>query len=276
MSRRSDRSGVMIWVVLLVALAFALLPIFWGVSTAFKDATVAESFPPTWWPNPPTLANFERIFAGSSFGRYMFNSALVCLVTIAATLAIAIPAGYAAARWEFRGKDQLLFFILSVGMIPGICILVPLYLLVSYVGIYDTYFGLILVYTAWQAPTAVWIMRGFFEALPRELEESAYIDGCSRTKAIRLIILPLSQPGMAAVAILVFIYVWNEFLIAYVLTISDNRRTIQSGLYLYVTQSGIEWASLMAAAVTALVPPMLAFSVLQSRFIQGLTRGAVK
>lgn len=276
MNHVAKARSTLILLVLLGALIFAVLPILWGISTAFKDASIAESFPPTWLPDPPTLANFHRIFTGSNFGRYMFNSALVCLITIATTLVIAIPAGYAAARWEFRGKNPLLYFILSMGMVPGICILVPLYLLVSYIGIYDTYLGLVVVYTAWQAPTAVWIMRGFFEALPRELEEAAYIDGCTRLKALRLIVLPLAQPGMAAVAILTFIYVWNEFLIAYALTISDNRRTIQSGLYLYVTQSGIEWASLMAAAVTALVPPMLAFSVLQSRFIQGLTRGAVK
>jgi ABC-type glycerol-3-phosphate transport system permease component len=206
----------------------------------------------------------------------MFNSALICALTIVATLVFSIPAGYAAARWQFAAKNPVLFFILTMGMIPGICIMVPLYLLVSYLGIYDTYFGLIMVYTAWQIPTAIWIMRGFFETLPRELEEAAYIDGCGRFEAIRRIILPLSQPGMAAVAIIVFIYAWNEFLLAYALTISDNRRTIQSGLYLYVTIGGIEWANVMAAAVVALLPPMVAFALLQSRFIQGLTRGAVK
>ncbi|MGH7043862.1 MAG: carbohydrate ABC transporter permease [Acetobacteraceae bacterium] len=273
---RTHRTGPEVWVVLLLAMAFALLPILWGISTALKDNAVAEAFPPTWWPDQPTLANFARVFTGSNVGRYMLNSAIVSLCSILLTLVVSVHAGYAAARWRFVGKRGLMFFILSMGMIPGICILIPVYLLVSELGIYNTYIGLVLVYAAWQIPTAVWIMRGFLEAIPREIEEAAYVDGCTRASAFYRIILPLTQPGMAAVGILVFIYVWNDFLIAYALTISDNMRLIQSGLYLYVTQSGIEWASLMAAAMTALLPPILAFILLQSRFIQGLTRGAVK
>lgn len=272
----STSDQVVIALVLFLAMLFALAPILWGISTAFKDSAVAESFPPSWWPDEPTLDNFRRVFFGSNFGRYMLNSVIVSIATIAATLVVSAHAGYAAARWKFRGKNQVLFFILSMGVIPGICVLVPLYLLVSALGLYDTYFGLILVYTAWQTPTAVWVMRGFFESIPFELEEASYIDGCGRAEAFYRIVLPLAQPGMAAVAILVFVSVWNEFLIAYALTISDDRRLIQSGLYLYVTQSGIEWASLMAAAVTALLPPIVAFAMLQSRFIQGLTNGAVK
>lgn len=274
--RRSPRAGPEVWTVLLLAMGFALLPILWGISTAFKDNSVAEAYPPTWWPDSPTLVNFVRVFTGSNVGRYMLNSTFVSLCSILLTLVVSVHAGYAAARWRFIGKHGLLFFILSMGMIPGICILVPVYLLASHLGIYDSYIGLVLVYAAWQIPTAVWVMRGFLEALPRELEEAAYVDGCTRATAFYRIILPLTQPGMAAVGILVFIYVWNDFLVAYALTISDNMRLIQSGLYLYVTQSGIEWASLMAAAVTALLPPALAFILLQSRFIQGLTRGAVK
>jgi multiple sugar transport system permease protein len=274
--KRSRRPDALVWAILVVAVGFALVPILWALSTAFKDNSVAVSYPPIWWPDPPTLANFTRIFTGSNFGRYMLNSAVVSGCAILVTLAVSVHAGYAAARWRFRGKQSLMFFILSMGMIPGICILVPIYLLVSRLGLYDTYVGLVLIYAAWQIPTAVWVMRGFLEALPRELEEAAYVDGCTRTTAFYRIVLPLTQPGIAAVAILVFIYVWNDFLIAYALTISDNMRLIQSGLYLYVTQSGIEWASLMAAAIAALVPPVLAFILLQSRFIQGLTRGAVK
>jgi ABC-type glycerol-3-phosphate transport system permease component len=274
--RRSRQAGIVVWAILLAGVAFALIPILWGLSTAFKDNAVAEAYPPTWWPDAPTLANFRRIFTGSNFPRYMLNSAIVSVSAILLTLAISVHAGYAAARFRFRCKQPLLFFILSMGMIPGICILVPIYLLVSRLGLYDSFVGLVLVYAAWQIPTAVWVMRGFLQALPRELEEAAYVDGCTRVGAFYRIVLPLTQPGTAAVAILVFIYVWNDFLIAFALTISDDMRLIQSGLYLYVTQSGIEWASLMAAAIAALAPPVVAFILLQSRFIQGLTRGAVQ
>jgi ABC-type glycerol-3-phosphate transport system permease component len=260
----------------LLAVGFALLPLAWGISTAFKESGAAEAFPPRWLPQPPTLDNFHQVLTGSNMGRYLVNSATVALVTIFATLAVAVHAGYAAARFRFAGKTQLLFLILATAMIPGVCILVPVYLLVTHAQLHNTYAALVVVYTAWQVPTAVWIMRGFFEAIPGDLEEAALIDGCSRLGAFYRVILPLTQPGVAAVAILVFVYVWNDFLIAYVLTVSDDMRLIQSGLYLYVTAFGVEWSKLMAASVLALAPPSITFVLLQSRFIQGLTKGAIK
>ncbi len=265
-----------IWFVLSLVMVFALLPILWGISTALKESGTAESFPPRWVPRPMTLQNFRQVLFGSNLTRYLWNSTVVAAATILATLGVAVHAGYAAARFAFAGKNHLLFLILATAMIPGICILVPVYLLVTLVNLHNTYVALIIVYTAWQVPTAVWIMRGFFETIQPDLEEAALIDGCSRLGAFYRIILPLSQPGMAAVGILVFVYVWNDFLIAYVLTISDEMRLIQSGLYLYVTAFGVEWSKLMAAAILALLPPTVTFVLLQSRFIQGLTKGAIK
>ena len=261
---------------LALALGFAVIPLVWGISTALKESGAAESFPPRWLPWPPTTENFRQVLTGSNLARYLLNSTVVALLTIGATLAVAVHAGYAAARFRFVGKQQILFLILATAMIPGICILVPVYLLVTQARLHNTYLALVVVYTAWQAPTAVWIMRGFFEAIDRDLEEAALIDGCSRLSAFYRIILPLTQPGLAAVGILVFVYVWNDFLIAYVLTVSDDMRLIQSGLYLYVTAFGVEWSKLMAASVLALLPPTLTFVALQSRFIQGLTKGAIK
>jgi ABC-type glycerol-3-phosphate transport system permease component len=272
--RRLTRA--IMWVVLVGAMAFAFLPILWGLSTALKESGAAEGFPPQWVPRPATLENFRQVLIGSNLTRYLWNSTIVAVLTIVATLAVAVHAGYAAARFTFAGKNQLLFVILATAMIPGICILVPVYLLVTGARLHNTYLALVLVYTAWQVPTAVWIMRGFFETIPPDLEEAALIDGCSRLGAFYRIILPLTQPGMAAVGILVFVYVWNDFLIAYVLTISDEMRLIQSGLYLYVTAFGVEWSKLMAASVLALLPPAATFVLFQSRFIQGLTKGAIK
>ncbi len=272
---RGATAGIM-WAMLAGAMVFAVLPIAWGLSTALKESGAAEAFPPRWIPWPPTLDNFRQVLVGSSLGRYLANSTVVAGLTILATLAVAVHGGYAAARFRFPGKHQILFLILATAMIPGICILVPVYLLATYAGLHNTYIALVLVYAAWQVPTAIWIMRGFFETIPPELEEAALIDGCSRLMAFYRIILPLTQPGMAAVGILVFVYVWNDFLIAYVLTISDEMRLIQSGLYLYVTAFGVEWSKLMAAAILALIPPAATFVALQSKFIQGLTKGALK
>jgi len=276
MNRPTGLDRILTWTVIAFALVFAVVPILWGVSTAFKVSSAAETFPPQWWPDPITFENFRTVLFGSNMGRYLVNSAAVGIVTIITTLVVAVHGGYAAARFRFRGRKHILFMILSTSMIPGVCILVPIYLLVSFAGLHNTYVSLVVIYTAWQVPTSIWIMRGFFETIPTELEESALIDGCSRLRAFYKIIMPLTQPGMAAVGILVFVFVWNDFLIAFVLTITDDMRLVQSGLYLYVTAFGIEWSNLMAATVVALVPPVTVFLLLQSRFIQGLTKGAIK
>jgi ABC-type glycerol-3-phosphate transport system permease component len=275
-TKRSLGEGIAIGGFLFLSIAFALLPLLWGLSTALKPSAVAESYPPTWWPSPLTFGNFVDVLVGSNLARYLMNSAVTATASIALTLFVAVHAGYAAARFEFAGRKQLLFLILCTSMIPGIAILVPVYLLVTSLGLHNTFVAMVMVYAAWQAPTATWIMRGFFQTIPKELEESAYMDGCSRIMTFYRIVLPLTQPGLAAVGILTFVYVWNDFLIAYALTITDDMRLVQSGLYLYVTAFGIEWSKLMAAAVLAVIPPMLTFILLQSRFIQGLTKGAIK
>lgn len=275
LSRRRLQSAL-VWGVLAASMLFAVLPLLWGLSTALKPNAVAESIPPVWWPSPLTLSNFSNVLFASQFVRYVANSFIVATGTIVLSIAIAVHAGYAAARFTFAGKNQLLLLILSTAMVPGIAILVPIYLLATSLGLHNTYMAMILVYTAWQAPTATWIMRGFFQSIPRELEESAFVDGCSRVRAFYRIVLPLTQPGMAAVAILIFVYVWNDFLIAYALTITDDMRLVQPGLYFYVTAFGVEWSKLMAAAILGLVPPLVTFVLLQGRFIQGLTKGAIK
>ncbi|MCI0528762.1 MAG: carbohydrate ABC transporter permease, partial [Nitrospira sp.] len=144
------------------------------------------------------------------------------------------------------------------------------------VGLLDTYWALILVYTAWQIPTVLWLMRGFFEAIPRELEEAALIDGCSRFQAFYRIIWPLTRPGLAAAAVIVFVNIWNEFIIALTLTTSDDKRLIPVGLYYYIGAYGIEWGKLMAAVCIALLPIIVLFVFLQRSFIKGLSSGSIK
>ena len=254
----------------------AVLPILWGVSTALKAKEAAVSYPPEWIPRPPTLTNFASVLQETSMPHHLANSLFVGACVVLVTLAIASHAGYAIARFTFPGRHTLAFGILSTAMIPGISILVPLYYLAARAKLYDSYGILIAVYSAWQVPTIMWLMKGFFEAVPRELEDSALIDGCTRWSAFYRVILPLSRPGLAAAALLTFIFVWNDFLIAFTLTISDARRMVAVGLYQYITQIGIEWAHLMAATVLALVPVLALFLLLQRQFISGLTAGAMK
>lgn len=267
---------VVIYGLLLCVAAIAVLPILWGLSTALKTKGEVVTYPPRWVPRPPTLRNFAVVLRETSMPRYFANSLLVGLCTVAATLAIAAHAGYALARFRFPGKQALAFGILATAMIPGISILVPLYALSSKVKLYDGYAILVTVSSAWQVPTVMWLLKGFFEAVPRELDDSALIDGCSRWSAFYRVILPLAQPGLAAAALLTFIFVWNDFLIAFTLTVSNSRRVVAVGLYQYISQYGIEWGELMAAVMLALLPVMGLFLALQKRFISGLTAGAMK
>jgi ABC-type glycerol-3-phosphate transport system permease component len=261
--------------VLGLASLVVLGPVLWALSTSLKPSAEVLSFPPTLVPKSPTLDNYAGVFA-SGFMRYFFNSLLVTLGTVALCLLVAAHAAYASARFSFRGKDSLLFAILGSGMIPGIAILIPLYLLAVALGIADTFLALILIYAAWQTPLAMWTLRGFFERVPSEIEEAALVDGCSRLRAFYQIVLPLAGPGLAASGIYIFIETWNEFLIAVSLISSDEKRLLTVGLYQYVTSFGIEWGLLTAASIVSVLPVLILFLGMQRLFVSGLTGGAVK
>jgi len=261
---------------LIAACLIAVAPIFWGLVTSLKENSKILSYPPQWIPNPMTLENYNLVLFASSFPRFFFNSAVVAILTILMTLAIAAHAAYAAARLKYRGKNVLLFLVLATSMIPGISVLAPLYLIAVTVGLHNTYLVLVLVYCAWQVPIVIWLLRGFIETVPTELEEAAMIDGCSRLQAFYRVVLPILQPGLAASAIIVFVSVWNDFLIGSALTISENMRLIQVGLYRYISDIGVEWGRFLAYGMLALLPIMVVFLILQKRFISGLTAGAVK
>jgi multiple sugar transport system permease protein len=260
----------------ILACLFALIPILWGVTTALKPPTDVLAMPPKWLPIPPTLENFKQVITGSNLLTYFKNSIFVGGSSVLLTMFLSIHAAYAAARFSFPGKNIILFTMLSIGMIPLISVVSPLYLVAAEIGLHDTFLGVIIVYTAWRLAPVVLLLKGFIESIPSELEEAAMIDGCSRLTAFYRATLPLMHGGLASAALLSFIFVWNDFLIAYTLTISDSKRLIQSGLYLYITAFGVEWGQLMAAVVVALAPVLILFLLLQTRFIEGLTAGATK
>lgn len=268
--------GIALYGVLTLASVFALAPIYWAVTASLKPESKIVSYPPQWWPDPMTLEHHVNVLTQSALPRNYLNSVLLAAGTIALVLALGAHAGYAAARHDFRGKNALLFVLLATVMIPGIVTLIPVYLMAVQLGLHDTKLILVLVFAAWQTPTVVWLMRSFFENIPRELDEAALIDGCSRLGAFYRIVLPLAQPGLAAAAILVFVWVWNEFIIALNLTASDATRPLTVGLFFFVGESGIQWGKMAAAASLALLPVVILFAVLQRRFIQGLTAGATK
>lgn len=260
----------------LLVVAVAAAPILWGLSTALKPEQQILTFPPRWLPAPPSLAAFRSVWSESPLPVYFRNSVITTFGALALSLAVAVHAAYAFSRFRFRGRSVLLVALLATGMMPGVAILVPLYHLAVITRLYNTYVALILVYAAWNVPILVWLLRGFFDTVPRELEEAAMVDGCSRLRAFYRIVLPMARPGMLSAAVLVIMYVWNDFLIAFTLTIDDPRRTLSVGLYTYVSNYGIDYGHLMAATIIALVPVMCVFFLLQRHLISGFMSGALK
>jgi ABC-type glycerol-3-phosphate transport system permease component len=262
--------------ILVIAVLFVLAPIAWGVSTSMKSASDIFSVTPQWIPPTVNFDNYLKVFSNSMFLRYIVNSVIVVVCALLFSTILAAHAAYAVSRFRFRGRDLLLFLVWATVMLPGVAIIVPLYLVAVDLGIYDTLFVVVLAYSAWLIPTLIWLLQGFVDAVPYELEEAAMIDGCSRLKAFYLIVLPLLRPGLAAAAVLVFVTIWNDFLLSFSLTLKDEHRLLQTGIYMFINESGIEWGPLTAAVIGSTVPVAIVFALLQRTFIRGLTGGAVK
>lgn len=252
-----------------------LVPTLWALSTSLKTEGAVLAFPPQLVPNPITFEHYARVLQ-SNMPRYYLNSLLVAMATIVVVLAIAAHGAYATARFNFRGKNAYMLLILGTMMIPGVANIVPIYIVANFLQLLDSYAILILVYSVWMVPLIIWLLKGFFESVPSSLEQAAMIDGYSRWYAFYRIVMPLSKPGLAAAAIMVFVYVWNEFIMALTLTSSDEMRTVTVGLHYYVTIFGIQWGELTAAVVLSLVPVTLFFLFLQQYFISGMIAGAFK
>jgi multiple sugar transport system permease protein len=266
--------NLVVYGILAVACFVSLFPIIWGFTTSLKTERAVSAFPPQWIPDPATLENYREVAA--SIGRYMLNSGFVALATIFLTLIVAAHGAYAAARDDFPFKRFLLFLILATMMIPGVAILIPLYMVASKLGLFNTFSVIIIIYSTWMIPMALWLLRSFFETIPQDLEDAAIMDGCSPVGAFYRISVPLVIPGFTAVAIVVFIFVWNEFILALSMTSSEEKRLVTVGIYYYITAYGIEWGKLMAAVSLALVPIIGGFLLLQKGFIQGMTAGATR
>jgi multiple sugar transport system permease protein len=259
------------------AVIFALAPIVWAILTSLKGPKEIALYPPTFLPQTLTLENYRfAVFYNVTFLRYLFNTAMIVVAATVICLVFSAHAAHAVARYKFRGSALLMFAMFSTIMIPGVAVVIPLYLLSVKTGIYDTILVLILVYSAWLTPTLIWLLRGFVNTIPIELEEAGRIDGYSRLAVFYRITLPLMRSGLLAGAVLIFANIWNEFLLGYSLVQSETARVVQVGIYANLTEVGVQWGRLTAAAITATVPVLIIYAFLQKAFVQGLSGGAVK
>lgn len=251
-----------------------LFPIFWIISLSFKTRTqIFNSDPLGLW--KPTLENYVIVLSSVDFGRALISSIVSSTGAIALSLFAGVPAAYALARFRLRGGEQLFFSLLIMRMVPPIAVLVPMFAVLNQVGLTQTYAGLILAYSTFSLPLVVWIMRGFFEELPRELDESAWMDGASRATAFYLVALPLVRPGLAAAAILSLIMTWNDFLFAAILT-SSATRTLPVLIAGYSGDTGIDWGPMTASAVLVVLPAILFSFLVQRHLVTGLSSGAIR
>ncbi len=242
--------------------------------TSIKTELDALSFPPKWI-FEPTQENYTTIFQFSPFTSYLLNSLIVASLNTGVVLVLGSLAAYSLARFKFKGADNLAFWILSIRMMPPVAAIIPIYIIMRNIRLLDTPWSLVITYLTFNLPFAVWMMRSFFQEIPREIEESALVDGCSVFRAFRSIALPLAAPGLAATGILTFIFSWNEFLFALILT-GSKAVTLPVGITGYMKETGVNWGYMTAGGALALIPVLVFTVLVQKHLVKGLTMGALK
>jgi multiple sugar transport system permease protein len=275
--RRTQKMyDVVAYAVLIGAFTFAVFPILWTLLTSLKANTDIVTSQIQYIPLRPTLENYSTLWAQAGFPTMFLNSTVVTLLTVVVCLAVGITGAYSLSRYRFRGRGQILLFYLVVRMFPAVLLLLPIFIALRVLGLYDTHAGLALAYTAFLLPVCIWMLKGFFDSIPPELEDAARIDGCTRAGAIVRVVLPLARPGVAATAVLVAISSWNEFLFALMLTTSQGVRTWPVGLQLMVGEYQLPWGLLTAGGIISIAPILVFFALVQRALVRGLTLGAVK
>jgi multiple sugar transport system permease protein len=269
------------WVFLVLVLLFSMLPMVWMLITSVKSQFAALQYPPAFWPAEPTLEQYVRLLSpaydtGAQFLRYMLNSIWVSLATTVLGVMVAVPAAYAFSRFRFPGRHALFFSVLFRNMFPAVVFLMPLFIMMRWMGLVNTYSSLIITYLTFGLPLSIWLLKGFYDNIPVELEQAARMDGCTRFQAFFLVVMPLSAPGIIATAIYAFITAWNEYVYALTFLNSDEKLTLPVGLQRFFTEYATNWPGLMAASFIMSVPVVVMFLILQKYFVRALTEGAVK
>lgn len=272
------KKGVRKWLLFLSLLLIVFLvnlPIIMMVLNSFKSNTEILSSKQI-LPIHYTLENYHNLNSTSKFWQQFKNSAIVSLFGTGLSIIIAAFAGYAVSRYRSRFISSFSNALLMLQMFPAILVLIPLFIMFRNFNLIDTYFSVILLYLVANLPFAIWMYKGFFDSIPKELEEAAWIDGCTKLQSFVKIVLPVSAPGVAAVAIFSFLFTWNEYLIASVFLRSEDAMTIPVGLQLFMQQYAADWGSLTAASTLALLPVFIFFLFVQKYMIYGSVAGSVK
>ncbi|MBU9737519.1 carbohydrate ABC transporter permease [Diplocloster agilis] len=261
---------------IIVVLFVALFPLAWMVITSCKSMTELLKIPVTILPENFTLNSYYEVWVQKPFPRYIWNSLKISVVATLLGMIVSSLAAYGFAKFRFPFKKGLLMFVLVAQMFPGTSVIIPLFSTYKSYGLYDSHFGLMLLYATISLAFSIWMMYGYFRSVPSELEEAARIDGCSALKTFVNVILPISKPGIAAVGVYAFMCSWNEYLYSLILLTTESKYTISLGLSSFITEFGTYWNQMGAASIIVTIPTLLIFILLGKNLIAGLTAGAVK
>lgn len=273
---RNKLNKIFVYIAILILCFMFVFPLYWMVTTTFKLRTETIIFPQIYFPRNPNVDAYRHVFATTQFPLYFRNTIIAGVFGTLIGLLLGIPAAYGASRFNFKGKNDLMFLILSTRFLPPITAVLPLYILYRNYQLLDSLLGLSLVYAAISIPLTSWVLKTYFDEIPRELEESYMLDGHSRLKTFINIVMPLSAPGIVSVSLLSIVGSWGEFLFALVLTSTQSAKTIPVGVAELSGDIGILWQEICVFGVFALIPVAIFMIAIQRNLIRGLTMGALK
>lgn len=285
MSVRSSMDGVfeelsgysvLTYVVYAVAAAFFLFPVLWVVSMSLRQPGEVLTCPVQFIPRDVTVQPYVRVLQDSAMITWVFNSLKISVLEVLGIVFVTVPAAYAFSRFDFRGKKYALFGVLLFQMISPVVIVIPMYNMMAQLNMLNTHYGLILLYIGLQVPFSIWLLKSYFDTIPKGLDEAARVDGCSRLQTLLYVLLPSMAPGIAVVAIFNFIFSWAEFVMAFTILGESSLYTVSIGLFSFQGQYSTDWRVIAAASVIAMAPLMIMFIGLQRYFVKGLVEGAVK
>lgn len=274
--KRRILAKVLIIIVLLIGAVYAGFPVLWMLVCSFKPNTEIFAYPPSFISDSFSFSAYKSIFSDSSKIRFFINSYLVSSLVTIFTLIVGILAGYSFSRYEFKLKKTLNMIIISVQAVPPITLLIPYFSLIVTMKLYNTYMALIFTYMVFTLPYAIIMMTGYFNTLPKELDEAVKIDGANSFVALWKVLVPISVPGIVSTGIYTFMLAWNEYLFALTLTKTTEMRTVPIGIQLLMGQHSYEWNEMMAMSILGCLPVLLLFLFFQRYFIGGMTVGSIK
>jgi len=268
--------GALFGITVSLIVIYALFPFVWSFISSIKPLN--ELWTPTvhYWPRHPTLDNYKDLITKTPFSVYFRNSAIVASLTTIVSVVVAALSAYSLSRFKGWFSASFLRAMILFHMFPTVFMVIPIFLIMKTLHLVNTYAALVFAYTTFSLPFCIWMLKGYFDSIPYELEEAARVDGCTRAGALWRIIVPLSAPGVIATAIYTFIGAWNELLFAVMLTNTTSMRTLPVGIKMFIGEYSIEWGMLTAGGVLASIPVAIGFLFLQKYLVQGLTAGGVK